>query len=69
MKWTERAREAANKVLLACRNPPSLIDHLARLVSRKQRPGVVSDTWSYRNQLIVLLRGHSEARGTSLGEK
>ncbi len=56
-------KRAALEIVEACRNPPSLIDHLARLVSRKQRPGVVSDTWSYRNQLIVLFRGYSEARG------
>jgi hypothetical protein len=63
MYFTEHAKLAAQEIVEACRNPPSLIDHLARLVSRKQRPGVVSDTWSYRNQLIVLLRGYSEARG------
>lgn len=63
MYFTEHAKWAALEVVNACRNPPSLIGHLARLVSRKQRPGVVSDSWSYRNQLIVLVRGHSEARG------
>ncbi len=63
MYFTEHAKLAALEIIEACRNPPSLIDHLARLVSKKQRPGVVSDTWSYRNQLIVLLRGYSEARG------
>jgi len=61
--FSEKAKEAALEIVEACRNPPSLIDHLARLVSREQRPGVISDTWSYRNQLIVLVRGHSEARG------
>lgn len=63
MYFTDHAKQAAAEVLDACRNPPSLIDHLARLVSRKRRPGVVSDGWSFRNQLIVMLRGHSEARG------
>lgn len=63
MKWSDKAREAANEVLEACRNPPSLIAHLAPLVSREKRPGVICDTWSYRNRLIVLLRGYSEARG------
>jgi hypothetical protein len=63
MYFTEHAKQAALEIIEACRNPPSLIGHLARLVSRNQRPGVVSDTWSYRNQLIVLLRGYSEARG------
>ena len=63
MYFTEHAKRAALEIVEACRNPPSLIDHLARLVTRKQRPGVVSDTWSYRNQLIVLLRAYSEARG------
>jgi hypothetical protein len=63
MYFTEHAKQAALEIIEACRNPPSLIGHLARLVSRKQRPGVVSDAWSYRNQLIVLLRGYSEARG------
>lgn len=63
MNWTEKAKEAAAEILRACQNPPSLIDHLARLVARKRRAGVVSDTWSYRNQLIVVLHGFSEARG------
>jgi hypothetical protein len=61
--FSEKAKQAALEIIEACRYPPTLIDHLARLVSRKKRSGVVSDTWSYRNQLIVLLRGHSEARG------
>lgn len=63
MFWSEKAKEAASEILRACQNPPSLIDDLARLVARKRRPGVVSDTWSYRNQLIVVLHGSSEARG------
>lgn len=63
MYFSEKAKQAALEVVEACRNPPSLIDNLARLVSRDKRPGVISDNWSYRNQLIVLLRGHSEARG------
>jgi hypothetical protein len=63
MYWTEKAKEAAAEILVACQNPPSLIDHLARLVARKRRSGVTSDTWSYRNQLIVVLHGFSQARG------
>ncbi len=63
MYFTEKAKQAAHEIIEACRNPPSLIDHLVRLVSRQKRLGVISDTWSYRNQLIVLLRNHSEARG------
>jgi hypothetical protein len=63
MFWTDKAKEAANEVIEACRNLPVVIGHMARLVARKQRPGVVSDTWSYRNRLLVALRGHSEARG------
>jgi hypothetical protein len=63
MYFTEHAKQAALEVIEACRNPTALIDNLARLVAQEKRPGVVSDTWSYRNQLIVLLRRYSEARG------
>jgi hypothetical protein len=63
MFWSEKAKVAAQEIIEACQNLPVLVGHMARLVTRKQRPGVVSDTWSYRNRLLVLLRGYSEARG------
>lgn len=63
MFWSDKAKEAAQEVLEACRNLVLVIALLARLVSSEQRPGVISDRWSYRNRLIVLLRGYSEARG------
>ncbi len=63
MFWSDKANEAANEVIEACRKLPVVIGHMAWLVTSKQRPGVVSDTWSFRNRLIVLLRGYSEARG------
>jgi hypothetical protein len=62
MYLSERARQAAEEVLDACRHPRGLIDHLTR-IARWGRPGVPSDDWTYRNQLIVALRGHSEAKG------
>lgn len=37
--------------------------NLAQLVSQKKRRGVISDGWSYRNRLLVLMRGFSQARG------
>ena len=61
--YLEEAKHAAEEIRRACENPESLVGNLARLVRRKKRKGVISDEWSYRNQLLVLLRGYSQARG------
>lgn len=53
----------SQEILEACRNLVLVVGLFARLVSSEKRPGVVSDRWSYRNRLIVLLRGYTEARG------
>jgi hypothetical protein len=59
----EEAKKAAEEIRRACESPETLIPNLARLVARKKRRGVISDLWSYRNQLLVLMRGYSQARG------
>jgi len=61
--YQDEARKASDEIKHACENPESLIVHLARLVRRQKRKGVISDNWSYRNQLLVHLRGYSQARG------
>lgn len=61
--WTEKARDAADEIIELCRSPVTLVELLAGVTSRRKRPGVVSDTWSYRNQLLVAIRGYQEARG------
>jgi hypothetical protein len=61
--YHEEAKNAAEEIRQACEHPESLIVNLARLVRRQKRKGVISDLWSYRNQLLVLHRGYSQARG------
>lgn len=61
--YLEEAKNAAEEIRQACENPESLIVNLARLVRKQKRKGVISDLWSYRNHLLVLLRGYSQARG------
>jgi hypothetical protein len=56
-------KNAAEEIRRACEDPGTLVGNLARLVSKRKRKGVVSDNWSYRNQLLVLHRGYSQARG------
>lgn len=65
----ERVRIAAEAIRKACENPEKLVVDLASLVKRKKRKGVISDNWSYRNQMLVLLRGYSQARGSQQWEK
>lgn len=61
--YLDEAKSAAEEIRQACENPESLVVNLARLVRRQKRKGVISDLWSYRNQLLVLHRGYSQARG------
>jgi hypothetical protein len=62
MKFYGKAEEAANDILDAFKNPHSLPKPLATMFI-KRKDGVPSRSWSWRNQLIALLRGHSDARG------
>jgi len=52
--YTEEMKNAAAEILQACQSPESLVVSLARLVRRQKRKGVISDNWSYRNQLLIL---------------
>lgn len=61
--YLDEVKNAGLEILEACRNPQTLIVNLARLVRTLKRKGVISDVWSYRNQLLVFLSGYSQARG------
>ncbi len=62
MRLLNRAEEAAADILKAFENPNDLPKPLAQVfVHRKD--GAPCRKWSWRNQLIVALRGHREARG------
>lgn len=65
--YQEEAKSAAEEIRQACERPESLIVNLARLVPRQKRKGVTSDLWSFRNQLLVLHRGYSQARAKASG--
>jgi len=57
-----RAEEAANDILRAFENPNDLPKPLSKIfIHRKDR--VPCRKWSWRNQLITAIRGHSDARG------
>jgi hypothetical protein len=62
MKLYEKAQEAAQAILTVFKNPNELPKPLAMIfVHRKDR--VPCRNWSWRNQLIVALRGYVDARG------
>lgn len=62
MKLLNKAEEAAADILKAFENSNALPKPLAQIfVHRKD--GAPCRKWSWRNQLIVALRGHREARG------
>lgn len=62
MKLLNKAEEAAADILKAFEDPNALPKPLANVfVHRKD--GAPCREWSWRNQLIVALRGHREARG------
>lgn len=62
MKCFGKAEEAARVILKAFENPNSLPKPLAAIfISRKD--GVPCRAWSWRNQLLVMLAGHDDARG------
>jgi N-terminal domain of anti-restriction factor ArdC len=62
MKFYGKAEQAANAVLRAFQNPGSLPAALAPIFIRR-RDNVPCRQWSWANQLIVALAGHSDARG------
>ncbi len=62
MRLVNKAEEAAADILKAFEHPNDLPKPLAQVfVHRKD--GAPCCMWSWRNQLIVALRGHREARG------
>ena len=62
MRLLNKAEEAAADILTAFENPNELPKPLAQVfVNRKD--GSPCRKWSWRNQLIVAIRGHAEARG------
>jgi hypothetical protein len=57
-----KAAEAANEILSAFRDPNSLPAPLAQVFIHR-KDNVPCRSWSWRNQLIVALHGHADARG------
>jgi len=62
MKMLNKAEEAAADILKAFENPNELPKPLAQIFVHRT-DGSPCREWSWRNQLIVGLRGHCEARG------
>jgi hypothetical protein len=62
MKCYGKAEEAVKDILEAFQNPNKLPGPLAQIfICRKDN--VPCRSWSWRNQLLVALHGHSDARG------
>ncbi len=57
-----KAREVADKVLLAFREPSRLPAALAPIFLRRKHP-IPCNNWSWGNRLIIALHGHADARG------
>jgi hypothetical protein len=68
MAFFDRAEEAAAVILKAFSDPNCLPEPLARLFL-KRREKVPCHSWSWRNQVIVLLHGTSDARGYKQWQK
>jgi hypothetical protein len=62
MKMFNKAEEAAADILRAFENPNELPKPLAQVFIHRS-DGSPCREWSWRNQLIVALHGHCEARG------
>jgi hypothetical protein len=62
MRMLNKAEEAAADILKAFENPNDLPRPLAQVFVRRN-DGSPCRKWSWRNQLIVAIRGHAEARG------
>jgi hypothetical protein len=68
MLFRNKAEEAAEEILAAFQSPERLPRPLASVfIYRKD--GAPCRKWSWRNQVIVALRGHAEARGFRQWEK
>ncbi|MFQ5734430.1 MAG: hypothetical protein ACE5KM_21040 [Planctomycetaceae bacterium] len=63
MRFYGKAENAANAILEAFQNPNELPAALAPVFIRKNDDSVPCHKWSWSNQLITALRGHSDARG------
>ena len=68
MKIYEQAQEAAEDILKAFENPSTLPKPLAQVFIRRN-DGSPCREWSWRNQLIVAIRGYADARGYRQWEK
>jgi len=62
MRFVNKAEEAAQDILRAFESPNDLPKPLAQIFVHR-RDGAPCRKWSWRNQLIVALRGHTDARG------
>jgi hypothetical protein len=62
MFFQGKAAEAADEILSAFQNPDSLPDPLAQVFIHR-KDNVPCRSWSWRNQLLVALHGHADARG------
>lgn len=62
MQYRNKAEEAARKILKAFENPQTLPEPLSQVFIQRH-DGSPCRKWSWSNQLIVALNGHSEARG------
>jgi len=62
MKFIGQAKQAAADILKAFENPQGLPKPLANIFIRR-RDNVPCRKWSWRNQLLVALRGCEDARG------
>lgn len=68
MIFRNKAEEAARDILDAFENPNDLPRPLSQIFIRRN-DGSPCRKWSWRNQLIVALHGHREARGFRQWEK
>lgn len=62
MRLLNKAEEAAGDILGAFQKPNELPEPLAQVFIHRKDGSPCRD-WSWRNQLIVAIRGHREARG------
>jgi hypothetical protein len=62
MKFYEKAEEAAKQIVEAFQSPNRLPEPLAQVFVHRN-DGSPCRSWSWRNQFIVAIHGHSEARG------
>lgn len=63
MKFYGKAETAAKAILDAFRNPNQLPKALAPIFIRKNDDSIPCHKWSWSNQLLTALAGHTDARG------